>query len=274
MVATTTVLTRMLAGSELRLGRAAAVTERNLVAFRRGGTYWWLVISGFAEPLLYLLAIGWGVGALVGDMALPDGRVVSYLTFLAPAMLAAAAMNGAIAESTMNFFAKMKFAKLYDSVLNTPVTPVEIAFGELGWAMVRGGMYIGAFLVVMVAMGLTGPVQALAALPAAVLVGFAFGALGMALATLMRTWQDFDYVGIGQFALFLFSGTFVPVSTYPAALQPLVQISPLYHGVELVRSITTGTVGWAHSWHLASLLVVTAIGLAVAARRMTRLLLT
>jgi len=269
----TTVLTRVLAGSELRPRRAAAVTERNLVAFRAGGAYWWLVVSGFAEPLLYLLAIGWGVGALVGDMSLPDGRVVPYLTFLAPALLAASAMNGAIAESTMNFFAKMKFSKLYDSVLNTPVTPVEIAFGELGWAMLRGAMYTGAFLVVMVAMDLTSPVRALAVLPVALLVGFAFGALGMALATMMRSWQDFDYVGIVQFAVFLFSGTFVPVSSYPPAMQVLVQLSPLYHGVELIRSVTTGVVGWGHAWNLAFLLAATGFGMAVAARRMTRLLL-
>jgi lipooligosaccharide transport system permease protein len=268
----TTVVGRVLAGAELRPRRAFAVTERNLVAFRAGGSYWWLVVSGFAEPILFLFAIGWGVGALVGEVPLPDGRVVSYQTFLAPALLAAAAMNGAIAESTMNFFAKMKFAKLYDSILNTPVTPLEVAFGELGWAMMRGAMYTGAFLVVMAAMDLTTPGRALAALPAGLLVGFAFGGLGLALATLMRTWQDFDYMGIVQFALFLFSGTFVPVSSYPAGMQVLVQLTPLYHGVELVRSITTGAVGWGHLWSVAYLLAATAVGLVIAARRTARLL--
>lgn len=269
----TTVLTRAIAGSELSPRRAAAVTERNMVAFRTGGTYWWLVISGFAEPLLYLFAIGWGVGALVGDMPLADGTTVPYLTFLAPALLAAAAMNGAIAESTMNFFAKMKFSKLYDSVLNTPVTPAEIAFGELGWAMMRGAMYTAAFLIVMVAMDITSPLRALAALPAALLVGFAFGGLGMALATMMRTWQDFDYVGILQFALFLFSGTFVPVASYPVALQVVVQVTPLYHGVELIRGIALNQLSWAGmAWHTGYLLLATIVGLAIAARRMTRML--
>jgi lipooligosaccharide transport system permease protein len=271
-IVVTTVLTRALTGSELRPRRAAAVTARNVVAFRTSGAYWWLVVSGFAEPLLYLLAIGWGVGALVGDLTLPDGRVVPYLSFLAPALLATAAMNGAIAESTMNFFAKMKFSKLYDSVLNTPVTPVEIAFGELGWAMMRGAMYSGAFLVIMVAMDLTGPVRALLALPATLLVGFAFGALGMALATVMRSWQDFDYVGVVQFALFLFSGTFVPVHSYPDALQVVVYLTPLYHGVELIRAITTGPMLGSHAWSVVYLVTVTVIGLAVAARRMTRML--
>lgn len=268
-----TVLSRLIGTREVSPRRAGAVTARNVVAFRAGGMYWWLVVSGFAEPVLYLFAIGWGVGALVGDIPLGDGRSVSYLTFLAPALLAAAAMNGAVAESTMNFFGKMKFSKLFDSVLNTPVTPVEISLGELAWAMARGTMYTGAFLVIMAAMGLTTPWRALVALPAAILVGFAFGGLGMALATLMRTWQDFDYVGVVQFALFLFSGTFVPVSTYPAVLQVVVQLTPLYHGVELIRAITLDQIDASLLWHITYLLAVTAIGLAIASRRMTRLLL-
>jgi lipooligosaccharide transport system permease protein len=268
----TTALTRSPVGGELRLRRAGAVAERNLVAFRAGGAYWWLVLSGFAEPVFYLFAIGWGVGALVGDMPLPDGRLVPYQIFLAPALLAAAAMNGAVAESTMNFFAKMKFAKLYDPILNTPVTPLEIASGELGWAMVRGGLYTVAFLVVMAGMGLATPLRAAAALPAALLVGLAFGALGMALATAMRSWQDFDYVAVVQFALFVFSGTFVPLDTYPPALQVVVQLTPLYHGVELIRALTTGLVGWEHLWHVAYLVAATALGLVVAGRRMSRLL--
>jgi lipooligosaccharide transport system permease protein len=268
----TTIVARAVAGDALSPRRAGAVTERNVVAFRAGGAYWWLVISGLAEPLLYLFAIGWGVGALVGDIPLPDGTLVPYLTFLAPALLAAAAMNGAIAESTMNFFAKMKFAKLYDSVLNTPVTPVEIAFGELGWAMMRGSMYSAAFLVIMAALDLTTPLLALVALPAALLVGFAFGALGLALATVMRTWQDFDYMGVVQFALFLFSGTFVPVATYPPVMQVIVQLTPLYHGVELLRGITLDQFSWALLWNLLYLVLITLAGLAFAGRRISKLL--
>lgn len=267
-----TILTRAVAGDALHLRRAGAVTERNVVAIRSGGSYWWLVVSGFMEPLLYLFAIGWGVGALVGDMTLADGTTVPYLTFLAPALLAASAMNGAIAETTMNFFAKMKFAKLYESVLNTPVTPVEIAFGELGWAMVRGSLYTAAFLVLIAAMGLTTPLLALAAFPAALLVGFAFGALGLALATLMRTWQDFDYMGVVQFSLFLFSGTFVPVASYPLFLQVVVQLTPLYHGVHLLRGLTLDMPSWGLLWHVLYLVVLTAGGLALASRRMRRLL--
>lgn len=266
----TTLLARAI-GGDLRPRRAAAVTERNLVAFRHA-SYWWLVISGIAEPLVYLFAIGWGVGALIGEVTLPDGRAVPYVTFLAPAMMAAAAMNGALAETSFNFFAKMKYAKLYDAMLNTPVTPLEIAFGELGWAMSRGALYTVAFLTVMVGMDATTPGLALLAFPAALLVGFAFGGLGMTLSTFMRTWQDFDYVAAIQFALFLFSGTFVPVSDYPAVLRVVVEATPLYHGVALLRGVTTGAFEWGMLWHVAYLLAVTVLGLAVAARRMTRLL--
>jgi len=256
--------------STMMLRRAASVTERNVTLFRTARSYAWLVVSGFAEPVLYLVAMGWGVGALVGAIPLPDGRVVSYLTFLAPAMLAASTMNGALAESTINFFAKMSW-KFYDSIINTPVNPAEIAFGELAWAMIRGVLYSAGFLMVMTVLGMTSPELALVALPAALLVGLAFGGLGLAFSTYMRDWQDFEYLGIVQFALFVFSGTFVPVSSYPAPLQFVVQLTPLYHGVELIRGITLGQLGAGLLGHTAYLLVVVVLGLTFAARRMRHL---
>jgi lipooligosaccharide transport system permease protein len=166
----------------------------------------------------------------------------------------------------------MKYMRLYDGILATPVRPFEIALGELAWAMVRGALYCIAFLAVMVAMGLTGPARALLAFPATVLVGFAFGALGMGLSTFMRSWQDFDLMFSIQFAIFLFSGTFVPVETYPEAMRWLVHLSPLYQSVSLIRGITTSAVGWAQVGNVIYLLAMLAFGLAVAARRMGRLL--
>jgi lipooligosaccharide transport system permease protein len=251
--------------------RAGAVTRRNIAALR--SAYWLVVISGFLEPLLYLLSIGIGVGRLVGDLPLPDGRLVPYAAFVAPSMLASAAMSGALSESTFNFFAKMKFMRLYDGVLATPVRPMEVALGELTWAMARGSLYSAAFLAIMVAMGLTGPGWALAAFPATLLVGFAFGGLGMALSTCMRSWQDFDLMGTVQFALFLFSGTFAPIGSYPYPLRLVVQATPLYHGVELVRGLTTASLHPVLLVHTAYLLAMTALGLAVAGRRMGRILL-
>jgi lipooligosaccharide transport system permease protein len=251
--------------------RAGAVTRRNVAALR--SAYWLVVISGFFEPVLYLLSIGVGVGRLVGDLPLPDGRLVPYAAFVAPSMLASSAMTGALSESTFNFFGKMKFMKLYDGVLATPVRPMEVALGELLWAMARGSLYSAAFLVIMVVLHLTGAGSALAAFPAALLVGFAFGGLGMALSTFMRSWQDFDLMGTAQFALFLFSGTFTPVSSYPGPLRLLVEATPLYHAVELVRGLTTASVHPMLLVHVGYLAAMTVIGLAVANRRMGRLLL-
>lgn len=249
--------------------RSLSVAERNVTALR--SLYWLVLVSGFLEPLLYLLAIGVGVGSLIGALTLPDGRVVEYATFVAPAMLASSAMNGALAEA-FNFFGRMKYQKLYDAVLATPVRPFEIALGELCWAMVRGTLYSAAFLAVMVAMGLTTAARAFAAFPAAVLAGFAFGALGMAMATFMRSWQDFDLMGSVQFALFLFSGTFVPAESYPAILRWLVEATPLYRSVDLMRGIALGSTGWVQALDVAYLIGMAVFGLWLAGRRMEQLL--
>jgi lipooligosaccharide transport system permease protein len=173
----------------------------------------------------------------------------------------------------MNFFGKMKFMKLYDGVLATPVRPMEVALGELMWAMTRGSLYSAAFLVIMVVMGLTSAGWALLAFPATLLVGVAFGGLGMALSTFLRSWQDFDLMGTVQFALFLFSGTFAPVSSYPVMIRLLVEATPLYHAVQLIRGLTTGSLHPVLFGHIGYLVVMAALGLAVAGRRMGRLLL-
>src|SRR3954469_23174936 len=219
--------------------RAASVAERNVASLR--SAYWVVMISGFLEPVLYLFSIGVGVGALIGDLPLPGGQVVGYAEFVAPAMLAASAMAGALSETTFNFFGKMKFMRLYEGILATPVRPIEIALGELAWAMVRGVIYSAAFLVIMVAMDLTTVRRSLAMFPATILIGFSFGALGMSVSTVIRSWQDFDLIASGQFALFLFSGTFVPATSYPAVLRWLVEVTPLYRAVDLTRGLSTGT---------------------------------
>ncbi len=256
---------------DARVQRAGAVTRRNVAALR--SAYWLVLISGFFEPLLYLFSIGVGVGGLIGKLPLADGRLVDYRVFVAPAMLASSAMSGALSESTFNFYGKMKYMKLYDGVLATPVRPMEVAFGELLWAMARGSLYSAAFLVIMVLMGLTSAGWALLTFPAALLVGFSFGALGMGLSTYMRSWQDFDIMGTVQFALFLFSGTFAPLHNYPLAAQWLIEATPLYHGVALVRGLATGSLQAVLALHAAYLVAMTGAGLLVAGRRMGRLLL-
>ncbi len=250
--------------------RAAHLVERNAILQRRG---WPVILSGFIEPFLYLLAIGFGVGALVSASVVVDGHPLRYAVFVAPAMMASSAMNGAIYETAFNFFYKLKYVKLYDAVLATPLGVADIALGEIIWALLRGTLYAFGFIVVMAALGLVISPWALLALPAAMLIGFTFAAVGTAASTFVRTWQDFDLVLTVLIPLFLFSATFYPITVYPGPLQMVVQLSPLYHGVDLLRSLTTGIIGPSVVADLLYLLVLGAASLAVAATRLERLLL-
>jgi lipooligosaccharide transport system permease protein len=250
---------------------ARRLVERNARASRRA---WLTVLSGFFEPVFYLFSLGVGIGALVPSVTTDGGRAVPYAAFVAPALLASSAMNGAVFDSTINVFFKLKYARLYDSVLATPLGPRDVAVAEITWALLRGQLYAVAFLLIALADGLVRSWWALLALPAAALLGFAFAAVGMAATTFMRSWTDFDYIQLAILPLLLFSATFYPLSTYPRPLQRLVELTPLYHGVALERALLLGSVGPGLLWHVAYLLVMGVAGYAVAARRLERLLLS
>jgi lipooligosaccharide transport system permease protein len=252
-------------------GGARYLIERNVRVYRTG---WLVLLSGIFEPIFYLFSVGVGVSQLVGDVELPGGELVSYTVFVAPAMLASSAMNGALYDATFNLFFKLKYNKLYDAVLATPVTPVDVAAGEIGWALMRGAFYSSAFLVVMLVMGLIVSWWALLALPAVVLIGFAFAAMGTACTTYMKSWQDFEYITLVTLPLFLFSATFYPITVYPDSLQWVVRCSPLYHAATLLRELTTGTVGLVSFVHVAVLVGLGLVGLLVTGRRLEKLLLT
>jgi lipooligosaccharide transport system permease protein len=207
-------------------------------------------------------------------VALADGSTVPYQTFVAPALLASAAMNGAIFDSTFNIFFKLKYAKVYDAVLATPMSTRDVAVGETVWSLLRGGLYAGTFLLVMLAMGLVGSAWAVLALPAATLVGFAFAAVGIALTTFMKSWQDFEWVQLALVPMFLFATTFYPLSTYPRPLQLFVECTPLFHAIELVRGLTAGTPGPGVLGHAGYLVAMGLAGLVLAGRRLEKLLLT
>ena len=253
------------------LARSWFVVGRNITAFRRA---WLLLVSGVAEPVFYLFSIGVGIGALVQTVTTDGGHEVPYAVFVAPALLAAAAMNGAIADSTYNVFFKLKHARLYDAILATPAGPRDIAVGEITWSLMRGSLYSALFLVVAVLAGFVQSWWAVLALPGAVLIGLAFGAIGMFATTYMKTWQHFEYINLAIQPMFLFSATFFPLSTYPPALQWLVQLTPLYQGVALERGLMLGEVGWSLLGNAAYLVVLGAIGIVGASRRIERLLLT
>jgi lipooligosaccharide transport system permease protein len=244
--------------------------ERHARAYRH---VWVAFVSGVFEPLFYLLSVGIGLGVLVGKVPGPGGQLVSYREFVAPGLLAVSAMNGAMYDSTFNVFFRLKYAKLYDAVLSTPVGPSEVAMGEVGWALLRGTAYAITFTVVMTCLGLVHSAWAILAVPAAVLVGFAFAAIGMACTTYMRSWQDFDYVILASLPLFLFSTTFYPLNVYPRVISVIVECTPLYQGVDLLRDLVLGVPGPALLWRAAYLAAMGVAGLGMAGRRIARLLL-
>jgi len=250
--------------------RGGRLIERNLFVYRR---IWIVLVSGFFEPLFYLLGVGYGVGSLVGTVAGPDGRPVEYALFVAPALLASSAMNGAVTEATFNFFFKLRYEKVYDGILSTPLGVADVAAGEAGWALLRGFLYSIGFIVVMFALGLVASPWAVLALAGSVLIGFAFGAVAMVGTTFMRKTTDFDYIFLATLPLFLFSATFFPLTAYPAELRLIVQLTPLYHGVELLRGLTLGVVGPHLLVHVAYLAVMGVLGLFVVSRRLEKLLL-
>jgi lipooligosaccharide transport system permease protein len=250
--------------------RSARLIERNLYVYKHG---WLVILSGFFEPLFYLLGIGFGLGALIGTIPGPNGQPIDYRLFVAPALLASSAMNGAIMESTFNFFFKLNYNKTFASILATPLSPGDIALGELGWALIRGGLYALGFMGVMVALGLVVSPWVILAVPAALLLGFAFGAVGMAATSFMKTWQDFDLIQLIVLPMFLFSGTFYPIEAYPEALRVFVQLTPLYQGVDLIRSLTVGAISPVLLFHVAYLATMGILGLLITSRRLDKLLL-
>ncbi|MEX2623473.1 MAG: ABC transporter permease [Acidimicrobiia bacterium] len=265
-----TLVTRVIPPIRRPGTRAHRLLERNLMVYRR---IWMIIVSGFFEPVFYLFSIGIGVGALVGEIQLSDGRLITYSAFVAPALLAASAMNGAVFESTMNVFFKLKWGKIYDAILTTPLQPLDIALGETAFSLMRGGIYSVGFVIVMAAFGLVESWWGLAAVPACLLIGFAFAGVGLAATTFMKGWQDFDLVTLVVQPLFLFSGTFFPIEVYPPTLQIIARLSPLYHGTELIRAATLGNADWSILGHAGFLLAMGLIGMTIAQRRFHRLLL-
>jgi lipooligosaccharide transport system permease protein len=255
------------------LRRSRRMVQRNLIVYKHT---WMVIFSGFFEPLFYLLAIGIGLGAMIGDV-----NGIPYGAFVAPGLLAASCMNGAIADGFFNIFFKLHYQKTYDGILATPMRVPDVAFGEMLWALMRGSIYAAAFLVVILLMGvlLDGLVfilspWAILALPGAILVSATFAAIALAITSFVRKIQDFDIVmGLIVMPMFLFAGTFFPVENFPTFVQWLIQLVPLYHGVEMLRQLTTGNVDLTIWVHVAYLVAVGVAAFAIAMRRLERALI-
>lgn len=221
------------------LHRALKLVQRNALAYKH---YWMAFVSGFFEPLFYLVAVGFGVGRFVETIEY-QGIELEYVSFLAPGMLAASAFNGALFDGFFSPFFKLNWLKTYDGIITTPINVSDIAVGEVIWALIRGTIYSSGFILVMLALGLIHSLWALLALPAVMISGAALASGAMILTAKTKEISSLEKVmTLIVFPMFLFSGTFFPVSLYPDLLRPIVQLTPLYHSASLLRALTTGHV--------------------------------
>jgi len=243
-------------------GRPYVLLERGWLAFR--STNWVPVVTGFVEPVLFLLA--------VGDVT-TGNKTIDYTLFIAPGLLANSAMNGAIYDSTWNVFWKLNESKLYKTMLSTPLGPLDIALGEITWALIRGLVYSLGFLTVVTALGLTPSFWAILAIPAASLVAFGFASFGMAITSYFKTYQQMGFINFVLLPMTLFSGSLYPISVYPDWLEKVIMALPLWHGIELVRAFWFGEINSGVLVHISYFVVMIAIGLFVTSRRLRALFL-
>lgn len=234
---------------------ALRIVEREARVFRRlwRGT----AFTTFVGPVLFLTAIGIGLGGLVDENAgTVDG--LAYLAFVAPGLLVAGAVQSAASDSLWPVMSGTKWQRIYHGMVATPITPVDVLTGYLAWIAIRTAIAATAFLLVAAVLGGVPSVWGVLAVPAAVLCATAFSAPLTAFSAAQDSDLPFPLViRLVVVPLFLFSGTFFPVDQLPGWLRPLVALSPLWHGIELARSATTGTADLASAGgHVLALVVV------------------
>ncbi|HVC25013.1 MAG TPA: ABC transporter permease [Acidimicrobiales bacterium] len=244
--------------------------------FRYRRTWRGSVATGFALPLLYLAALGAGLGTLVDHHVAGTAAVASlggagYLPFVAPGLLAGSAMQVATSEATFPVMAAIKWERLYEAMLGTPLRVGDVLAGHLAYIALRTGVTSGAFLLVASGFGALRSPEAALALPAGVLVGIAFATPLVAFAATQHDAVGFNVVNrVVIVPLFLFSGSFFPISRLPGALQVVAELTPLYHGVALARSCTLGHLAaWSTLGHVSYLACLAALS-SLAARRSYR----
>ena len=255
-------------GEKYYSGRSRAIMERAYIAFK--SSTWMIVISGFVEPVLFLLSFGYGLKDLVGDITVA-GQPVGYVAFIAPALLATSAMNGAIYDSTMNVYFKLKHDRLYHGMLATSLGPMDVALGEISWALLRGLSYSIGFMAIVAPLGLIPSMWGILAIPAAVLIAFGFASFGMAVTSYMKSYQQLEVVNVVLLPMFLFSGSFYPLDVFPEWLQTIIRLFPLAHDIDLVRGLTLGNISWALVGHAMYFVVMIVVGLFFTTRRLNAL---
>ncbi len=256
-------------GERFYAGRSRVILERSLIAFK--SSTWFAVLSGFLEPLLYLFSFGYGVGKLIGDITMPNGTVISYAMFIAPGLLATSAMNGAIYDSTWNVYFKLNESKLYQGMLATSLGPLDVALGEIMSALLRGFVYALGFMSVAVPMGLIPSWWGVLVVPAAVLIAFGFASLGMAITSYFKSYQQMGLINISLLPIFLFSGSFYPLTVFPDWAQIIIKCLPLWHAIELVRNLSLGFISIGLLSHIAYFLAMITLGLFFTTKRLNAL---
>jgi lipooligosaccharide transport system permease protein len=256
-------------GAKHYAGRSHVILERSLVALKSSN--WFPVVSGFLEPLLYLFSFGYGVGTLIGDIQVSNGQVVSYAMFIAPGLLATSAMNGAIYDSTWNVYFKLHEGKIYHGMLATSLGPLDVALGEILTALIRGFAYAVGFMAVATPMGLIPSWWGVLAIPAAVLIAFGFASIGMAITSYFKSYQQMGLINISLLPIFLFSGSFYPLSVFPDWAQIIIKTLPLWHAIELIRNLSLGIIDFSLLGHIAYFLVMIVVGLFFTTRRLNAL---
>lgn len=255
-------------GERYYSGRVPQMLERGFIVFR--SSTWMIVLSGFLEPVLYLLSFGYGIGKMLPAITV-GGESIKYAVFIAPALLATSAMNGAIYDSTMNVFFKLNHDRIYHGMLATSMGPLDVALGEIGWALLRGFSYACTFMAVVTPLGLIPSLWGILAIPAAVLIAFGFASCGMALTSYMTSFQQLEIVNIFLLPMFLFSGSFYPLSVFPQWLQFTVNLLPLTHAINLVRGLCLGHINVALAGHAMYFVIMIICGLFFTTKRLNAL---
>lgn len=262
---------------DVRVSRWRAATAYWLTVYRR--TWRGTIISSVLEPVLFLAAMGLGLGTYVhGQHGHGSGLVdgVRYIVFLAPGLLAANAMQTGMSDASWPVMGAVKWDKTYTAMQASPLTTADIAVGHLAYMAMRVTLTSSIFVVIMAAFGVVrSPGGVVLAIPAAVLTGAAFAVLIAAFSVLQDSDKNLSLLyRFGLVPLFLFSGAFFPVSQLPGPLQPVAWVTPLWHGVELCRDLALGRGSAAALLgHAAYLIALTAAGLVLALRAYRRRLL-
>lgn len=251
---------------------ALRVWQRDWAVYRHVAK--WLLLPAFLDPLLFLFALGLGLGHYLegsgGSLANVD-----YVDFIAPGLMASSAMYQASFETAWNMLWKIETNRTYDAMVSTPIEPADIVVGEAIWAATRSAISAAIVYLVLLAFGILHSWWSVLMVPVAMCVGLVFAAIGMAFTVNVTSmnWYPY-YFAMAITPMFLMSGIFFPIDELPAALRVAANATPLYHGVALLRNLAFGTVGRVDLAHAAYLIVVAPILLVPVARRMSSRLLS